>query len=246
MPILSNPNFINFLVLLATIFIPVYVLKRQKLRKVITWQIISISLPIVDVGEQKLQILYDGKPVNNLRQVVLKISNQGNMPIEATDFENNSPITFYFGKEAEVLNVEILDTAPSNFKARAEGAFNVSQEKVNLEPLLLNSKDAITFKALVVKLVTDDIKTSARITGVKELVRLTPPIIRSRIIRLGILIVLIILLNVNSLAWILINLGNIGGGWSSLALALFTSLGLALALLSLVSNYKEAAAINYR
>ena len=164
---------IGILAILAAILIPILIYRRQKNRKEITYEVVSstLVLPILDIGEQvksKLQILYDGKLVNDLQIVVLKVSNTGNIPIEATDFENNRPITFDFGEEAEIFDVEVLDTIPISFKSRAEIAFKFDQGKVHLEPLLLNDQDIIIFKVLLIKFIRD-ICVNGRISGVKEI-----------------------------------------------------------------------------
>lgn len=158
-------------------FVTYWIYRKQRSRKEISWQNISntLVLPFVDVGEQvkgKLQIFFEGKPVSDLRLIVFKLWNSGNVPIDVKDYENNNPININFGEKSEILNVEILESEPNDLRPRAEASVKVDNGNINLEPLLLNSGDTVTFKVLLIKSSDELVAVSGRISGVKKILEL--------------------------------------------------------------------------
>lgn len=87
---------ISILTIIVSVVTAVIIYKRQKNRKAFSWQIEANFLLFYppDVIEQvvgKLQILLEGKPVNDLRLIIFKIWNSGNTPIGIQDYENSTP-----------------------------------------------------------------------------------------------------------------------------------------------------------
>lgn len=159
---------------IITGFVLPLALFRKQTRKNLMFTVISntLILPILDVGDQardKLQILFDGKPMSDARLVVLKLWNSGNVPIEIDDYENRNPIKFNFGDKAEVLNVEVLETTPSNLKSRVNASLKADRGNVVLEPLLLNNQDTITLKVLLSHLGNTITADETRISGIKQI-----------------------------------------------------------------------------
>lgn len=114
-------------------------------RKVISWETIS-NTPLLSIDEEirgNIQVLFDGKPVQDAQLIIVEIINSGNVAIKSTDY--NSPINLDFGENARILTAEVIKTTPDSLDA----SINIKGTKVFLKPTLLNKKDSITIKAIV-------------------------------------------------------------------------------------------------
>ena len=168
---------------LVAIIVSIVLYRTQRRRKALSYEIISRTslLSIEDEIKGKLEIFFNGKPVQDVHLIVFKIINSGNVPIVSTDYER--PLKLNFG-EAQVLTAEVAETNPNNLQVsvKIEETPFVSKgrlvtelqpvtvwgtTKVVLEPVLLNSEDSITFKFLVSRL--DEISVDGRIVGVKDI-----------------------------------------------------------------------------
>lgn len=164
--------FVSILGIVVALLLPIVLFIKQRDRKQISYEVTSDKslLSIRKEVEGDVQVLFAGKPVSDLRQVVLKLRNTGNVPIEVKDYENNNPIEFDFGTKAEVLNAEILETIPMSLKDRAEASLELENGKVRFEPLLLNARDCITIRVLLAGF-NGDLNVIARIAGVQQIPR---------------------------------------------------------------------------
>lgn len=142
----------------------IYWRQKDQNRKEITYSVISAT-SILSVHEEikgKIEVLYDGKPVDNVRLIILGIWNSGNIPILPSDYLE--PIRLDFGKETEILDVQILETTPSNMNV----SLKWDNEIVKLEPFLLNKKEVVNFKVLLSQF-NDEIHLYARIIGTEQI-----------------------------------------------------------------------------
>lgn len=164
MDILIDPlEFIGVILAAATIIISIILYMRQRQKKGISYTIVS-CVPLLSVGEEisgKLQILFDGKPVQQVHLVEADIVNSGNVPIKATEFER--PISFSFGEEAQVFSAEVTESTPESLRATA----SIEGKRVLLEPTLLNAGDSVSLKMLISKFAKVDV--DGRIVGVKRI-----------------------------------------------------------------------------
>ncbi len=131
--------------------------------KGVAYEIVS-QAPLVSSQETlagKLQVSFDGKPVEDVSLVVLRVYNSGNEEIRKADYE--SPITFSFGQGADVLSAEVVSTQPAGIPASLTRQGN----SVVLSPVLLNSNDIIELRAVVSR-VQGNIVASCRIAGVSN------------------------------------------------------------------------------
>lgn len=166
-----DPAWIAVYVAVAAIIIAtitsVVIYRKQQNRKEISYGVESaISLlSVSDEVRSKVQILYGGNPVSNVRLVILKIWNSGNQPIEAKDYESNNPIKFDFGTSSELLDIQIIEKIPVNLKV------NLVKGKDNflLEPFLLNKKESLTIKVLL-SATTDEVIVDTRIIGTEQVI----------------------------------------------------------------------------
>lgn len=148
--------------LIATIILALY-FQWWRNRKKLSYDIISDTplLATADEIKNDLQILYKGESVKNVRLVVIKIINDGYQPIKKDDFER--PLGFSFYGDIQLLSVEIATISPRNL----EVVSSVTENKITIEPLLLNSKDYFALKVLLSSN-KHLIKPDARIVGVKS------------------------------------------------------------------------------
>lgn len=152
--------FLSFLAIIVSIFL--YLIQRH--RKSLSYKIISQS-PLLIAEEEvsgKIQILFEGKPAQDVYLIVLKIANSGTLPIIGTDYE--WPINLSFGQKTQILSVAISETNPKNLKVNAK----VEDGKAVLNPILLNSGDSIRLKILVSNF-DGQICVDGRIIGVKKI-----------------------------------------------------------------------------
>ena len=157
-------QFIGVILAVVAIIITVIFFLYQRQKKAISWQIISNTplLKIDDDIKRNLQVLYSGKPVQDIQLIIARIINTGNVSIKSTDYEG--PINLNFGKNAQILTAEITKTSPNNLKASA----NIEGNGVIIPPTLMNSRDWITLKILVSQF-DEPITVEGRIVGVKEI-----------------------------------------------------------------------------
>ncbi|HEY0737704.1 MAG TPA: hypothetical protein VGD69_22490 [Herpetosiphonaceae bacterium] len=119
-------------------------------------------LTVQDEAAGRLQIAFDGKPVEDVTLSVIKVTNSGNAPILDTDFQR--PLTLSFGETAEVLSAEVVEMIPPNIGASVKVVSNTAE----LNPILLNSGNTVTMKILLTRY-NNNVTADARIVGVSQL-----------------------------------------------------------------------------
>jgi hypothetical protein len=144
---------------LITAFVAIWVFRKQRSKKEISYQVIS-NAPIASVSkglENRVTIHVDGKPVGSARQVVLKIRNSGNVAVSRDDYD--MPINFAF-EESLVIEGDILSTEPEDLintidKKTFINVFVVDPNKgfvpdsAVIDKILLNPKESITLTFLL-------------------------------------------------------------------------------------------------
>lgn len=142
----------------------IYFLQRRK--KSLSYQVIS-ETPLLTVKEGlegNIKILFGEKPVPNVHLVVLRILNNGNIPILSNEFQND--LRFSFGQKTTILSAEVTDTLPKTFKP----TIAIESDCVVLQPTLLNGGDMATIKLLLAGY-NNKIECDSRIVGVKDVKR---------------------------------------------------------------------------
>jgi len=164
---LFGPIFIAIAILALFLTITTYL--RTPSRKKLDWELVSDDrlLNVGNVIKNRVQILLDNRPVEDLCLVVLKIWNSGTVTIHPTDFLNKRPMRFDFGG-AEVLDAGILDTTSKQDKEEAMTSLKCSSRTVAMGPLLLKSRDAITLKVLLTKHTAGKVNAKINIAGIKH------------------------------------------------------------------------------
>jgi len=147
----------------AAIILSIILYRTQRRRKALSFDIITFPTPLLSVDNEvkgKVQVLFDGKPVQDVYLVTLKFINSGDVPIVSADYVR--PISLSFGESAQILTAEVVETDPVNLEASVK----IEATRAVLEPVLLNGGDSITLKFLVSGF--DMIEFDGRIVGVKD------------------------------------------------------------------------------
>jgi len=136
-------------------------------RKRLSYQILSNVLLISAEEEiqDKVEIRYEGEPVQNVHLLVLKLINEGYLPIKKDDFER--PVKFIF-PGARILTVEKQKSHPENIGVESD----YRDDWLRVEPTLFNRKDYVEFKVLLSDYHKTDV--DARIVGVSNIGRTRP------------------------------------------------------------------------
>jgi len=181
--VLSDPFWqfiiISFLTVIS-IGIPLYLYIKQKNEKQISYEILSISSLFSTKPEYagRLQVLFDGRNVTNVKLILLKIINSGSVPIPSSDYE--MPLKISFDNTGEILTAEVTETNPTTINQ----SIVLSSDEVKINPALLNAGDYIILKIVS----THDIpkiNVGGRIIGVKNIQRMQEPIYPGVLIMIG-------------------------------------------------------------
>jgi hypothetical protein len=174
-PIPSTPwyslNIGDILAFISILVAIVLYLKSNK-KKSLSYCLVS-DTPIVSVKKkgisEDIKILYKDKVVHDVRVIILKVWNSGEIPIEKTDFEQ--PLNFiYLRKTNEkgiptLLDYSIDTTEPNNLFMGKEYFID---KKVALVPVLMNKGDSITIKFLFSNL-EGKLGVQGRVIGISKI-----------------------------------------------------------------------------
>lgn len=144
--------------------------------KGICYEVLSVAplLTMEDEVAGKLQILFDSRPVEKGKLMFVWVSNSGNLPITADEYER--PLSLNFPPATEVLTAEAVDTDPSSLKVIPK----IEGKKVVLPCLLLNGGDSIILRIMVSKH-EGGMTVDGRISGVKDIQEVHEAIVKPRI-----------------------------------------------------------------
>jgi hypothetical protein len=165
---------LNIVLGFFALVVSVFAILNGRRWKGFTYEILFCN-PLLSAAVDRVQILIDGKTVNDVFFIVIQFRNSGNLPILASDFE--SKITLNFNHNTMVYLVEVIETKPAGIKATVNHTLNT----VTLEPLLFNPEDSVTLGILVDQF-TGRLHVEGRIIGVKEIREYRPkPIIPEKV-----------------------------------------------------------------
>ena len=158
---------LSFLVIVEAIVI--YFLQAP--RTGFSYEVIE-DMPLVSVNDEfagRLKVLYDEKPIQNVRVVSVKIANSGNAPISAADF--HAPLSIEFAPGSHVLTAEVIGSNPPEIAPQCR----IHVNGVLLEPVLWNGGDSLVLKCLVAA-AGAEVTVGGRIRGVKSIQKARPDI----------------------------------------------------------------------
>jgi hypothetical protein len=163
-------NFVATLVGSVSLLVTIFLSVKQRQRKALSYEILSDEslLSVKNEIKGKLQILYEGKAVQQMRLIVLRIFNSGNVPIQISDYEQSTQLCF--GKNAQILSAEVVGVDPKELNV----SINIEENKVIVNPILLNKTDFFKIKILTTKSCDQPLITG-RIVGVKKISKFVGP-----------------------------------------------------------------------
>ena len=149
-------QFAGFLISLLSIAAPFWIYFRQRPARKLTHRLVSKRLALFapHLPSNQIQILFDGKPVQNVDLLEVLLKNTGSSAILPVDFIK--PIEISLGKDTEILSTAVVHEYPSGLNARLA----TSDRAITIEPLLLNPKDT-----LIVRILTTGQKPSAEVVA---------------------------------------------------------------------------------
>jgi hypothetical protein len=156
-------QFIGVIVTILAAAIGILLSVRNQMRKSLSYRIVSCT-PVMSVKkelEEKLQILYDGKPIKQAYVCVVKFINSGNVSIVPTDYLEKLKI--HFGEKAQVLTSEIINQNPPNLDVSVA----VERNRIVLSASMLNRTDSFSVKTVVTNY--EYTSLGGRIIGIVEM-----------------------------------------------------------------------------
>lgn len=157
----------------------IYFGMQQMKKKKLSWEVLSITSLVNDNDKdirKKLKILLDGTEVDgNLSLVLLRIVNNGDIPIKMDDFNEDIEISC----EYPIVWASIKNKKPGNLNPEIETELLELFNMLRVKPLLLNRWDEFTIKLLVNTKEKQEennlIAVDSRIEGIKEIEKFKAP-----------------------------------------------------------------------
>jgi hypothetical protein len=118
------------------------------------------------VNPSRVQILFDGTPVTEVRLLIITVNSWGNEPIRVDDFER--PLRFSWPEPARILNAEVAEASPESLQPKIK----VGANEIVVDPLLLNPGDWLRMKILINQ--GTKISVDGRVVGVKRITVAAP------------------------------------------------------------------------
>lgn len=163
MRFLTDSGWMGVIIGVTSIIVTAFISYKARKRKSLSYEVLSEN-PLISMGEEvkgKLQLLFDGNPVQHLHLLLVKFINDGNIPVLATDYER--PLTLRFDGPSTILSAEHLSGNPNSLVSSAI----ITDKAVSIEPVLMNGSDCFTIKLLVAEY-GGSFQVDARIVGVKQ------------------------------------------------------------------------------
>jgi hypothetical protein len=154
-------------VIFASIF---YWRNKKRSEKAFAFKIL-IDTPLIshqEAAEGKVQIMFKGKEVKNVRLIEVELRSSGEKEITANDFDY--PITLRFPDDAEVLEASVSEHFPAAFIPEIE----INPTFVTLKPKVMNRGDRLKIKVLVTIQEDQKVKVQGHISGIPELTDTEP------------------------------------------------------------------------
>lgn len=157
-------QFVGAILAVIAIAVAFWIYWLQRQTKEIAFGIVS-SRRLLSIGDEvssRVSVQLDGKVVKDLHLLVYALKNSGNRAVSQSDFQRPLSISFV---EGQVVAAEVVFQTPSNLGARLV----VTESRVELEPLLLNSGDQVLVQILL-SATSPHASVDARVVDVPALV----------------------------------------------------------------------------
>jgi hypothetical protein len=168
MPDIIEISWIQISSLLAAlaIIVPIILYTLSKQKKGLICRLYH-ALSLVDVRTEvrdKIKIYYNENLVENLSRMIVKIRNNGNLPIRKKDIVK--PLSFNFGENLSVIDYSVINTEPKGITVSLES--NAENNLISCFFDLLNPSDELTLQFVCLGESNESPLVGARIEGVKQ------------------------------------------------------------------------------
>lgn len=157
-------NYFTIILSVIAVIIPIITYFTQRKKKQMVYRVKSfVSLiKVKDIISSELKIKYKEKIVNSLQLIQIEFINIGNESITEKAFKK--PIILTFGETSEVFTLEITSTVPKSLDVNAR---IIENNRITIEPLLLNKGERFSIKILVSKV--EKFEIESRFEGMPEI-----------------------------------------------------------------------------
>jgi hypothetical protein len=134
---------------IAALLVSILFFLLGRRRRALSWRITALT-PLVTAPEgvmEGLSVSYDGKPVRDGSLMLVRVKNTGNQPIEKGAYDVPLELALEPDKEAfapVLLTAKVVDPKPASLPA----TLILTDNKVRVEPLLLNPEDSFTIQII--------------------------------------------------------------------------------------------------
>ena len=163
------------IILVVVLGVPALILAFKQLGKKSFSYDIS-DTPIISINEKidDVAVIYKGRPVENLRVVIVKVWNSGNQVIKEGDF--SVPVSFCEEQSARGNSLVVAQVIDAPEAANAElYAYGIGHhsDRTALKKMLFNPGDSVTVKIIIADYGGEnlEVKVTGRIAGIKAFKR---------------------------------------------------------------------------
>lgn len=145
MAFLIDSGWIQVILAAVALLVSIVLYRKARTKKSLSYEVVS-EYPLISVDDEikgKLQILLNGKPVENVHLLSIRFINDGNVPIIADDYER--PLSVTFEGEPNILSTEFVSGSPDKLTI----TLKVDKNALEIEPVLMNSGDFFSIKILI-------------------------------------------------------------------------------------------------
>jgi len=144
-------------------------------RKELSYQVLHADALVNVKGEAKrrVEIRFDGKPVEDAHLVVVTVTNTGHLPINPGDYQGKLAICTNPG--SSILMADIIGTVPGDLDERLPQENGqrsliekIQKDKLILQPVLLNEENSLSIQMLV-KNYAGKVTVSGHVQGVRAI-----------------------------------------------------------------------------
>ncbi len=151
-----DPKYLAPIATSTGVIVSIYLWLLNQRKKRLSYQVLA-NHPLVNYTEEtrhRLDVRFDGERVPEAFLAVIKIENNGHLPIETKDYEARLAVNTAAG--SRILMAQVVETNPADLSERIRDSSGivpiierVEETKITLRPVMLNSGDSITVQLLM-------------------------------------------------------------------------------------------------
>ena len=157
---------IGAILALATLVVSIVALIQSAYKKSLSYRVMAQEDLLRELARYPrpadLRIFLGNEPVENITQIMIKVINDGKVPITKSDFEY--PLAFQFKGGSKILYANVLRDSPKNIAP----TFKCEVDLIVFEPKLLNSENSFWIEIWLSDLPLEII-CRGHVVGVKEI-----------------------------------------------------------------------------